>query len=96
MLDAIILSHMSNLKDSLNTAPVSKTVTLSADDVLYLTHINQYAQVELTKMQEYFAGQFLAYLSIHKFEMDPTKNYTFNFHPEKESDNLTITEIPQA
>jgi hypothetical protein len=90
MLDAIILPHMSNLKDSLSSN--TKTVTLSAEEVNYLTHINQYMQAKLDEIQEHLAGAYLNHLAVSKYGMDAKKDFVFEYHPEKEHGNLTITE----
>lgn len=87
---------MSNLKDSLSDNPTSKTVTLSIDEVAYITHLQQYMQAKLTEIQEHLAGHYLSYLAVNKFELDPTKEFLFEYHPELESDNLIITERPPA
>lgn len=81
---------MTNLKDSLSSN--TQTVTLSVEEVNYLTHMNQYLQVKLTELQEHFAAQFLSHLAVTKFKMDPNKDFHFEYHPEKEHGNLVITE----
>jgi hypothetical protein len=81
---------MNSLKDSLNSK--TETVTLSAEEINYLSHMNQYMQAKLDEMQEHFAGLYLNYLAVNKFNMDPRKNFHFEYHPERESNNLTITE----
>lgn len=81
---------MDSLKDSLNDN--QKTVTLTPQQVQFLGHINHYLQNTLTQLQEHFAGQYLSYLAATEFGLDANKNFHFEYHPEREYDNLVITE----
>lgn len=83
---------MANLKDSQNTT--GKTVTLSAAQIQFLSNMHAYMQQQLDILMEQMAGMYLNHLSVSEFKMDPNKNYHFEFHPDREYDNLTITEKP--
>lgn len=82
---------MSGLKDSLNKK--SKTVTISADDKAVLVYMHQFLQTELDMLQQRMAARFLNYLATEKFGFDGNADLRFNYDPEKEVDNLTITEV---
>lgn len=79
---------MANLKDSLND---KRTVTLNAADLHVLGQLNAYLQQELDLLQNRMAGMLLNYFAVEKFGMDPGKDYQFEYHPDREYDNLTIT-----
>lgn len=81
---------MDSLKDSLRDH--KKTVTMSSAQVNFLTRINQRTQVMLDHLQEMQAAEFLHFLAVSEFGMDPNKDFNFEYHPELESDNLIITE----
>lgn len=81
---------MANLKDSLGGN--SKTVTLSVSQIDFLMRINKHLQIMLSDLQEKMASEYLHDLAIREFGMDNTKDFSFDFHPEKEFDNLTIRE----
>lgn len=81
---------MSSLKDSLNKS--SKTVTISAEDKAYLVYINQVMQTELDMLQQRMAARFLNHLAVTQFGFDGGLDLRFNYDPDKDTDNLTITE----
>lgn len=81
---------MDNLRDSIRDH--KKTVTLSAEQINFVMNINRYMQQQLDILQERLAAEVLRYLAVNDFEMDPKKDFNFEFHPERESDNLVITE----
>lgn len=81
---------MDNLKDSLRDH--NKTVTLNVHQIDYLNRIQKRTQAVLDQLMEMQAAEFLHYLAVHEFGMDPKKDFHFDYHPEKEFDNLTITE----
>jgi len=82
---------MSNLKDSLNKP--SKIVTLSAEDKAYLLYINQVLQTELDMLQQRMAARFLNHISVEKFGFEGGTDLRFNYDPNKDIDNLMITEV---
>ena len=51
-----------------------------------------YVQSQLDILQERVAVAYLNQLAIDEFGMDPKKDFKFDYHPEKEFDNLNITE----
>lgn len=81
---------MRNLKDSLNKP--SKTVTLSPEDKAYLQYLNQVLQTELDMLQQRMAARFLNHVSVEKFGFEGGTDLRFNYDPDKDVDNLTITE----
>lgn len=81
---------MANLKDTSNGT--SKTVTMDLGDITFLGQMHAYMQQELDQLMERMAGMFLNYLAVSKFDMDSSKDYHFEYHPDREYDNLTITE----
>jgi hypothetical protein len=81
---------MDNLKDSLRDH--KKTVTLTASQIDFLNRVHKWAQLTFEQLKEKIASEYLHELAIHEFGMDPNKDFHFDFHPEKEYDNLTITE----
>ena len=81
---------MDSLKDSLRDS--SKTVTLTSSQLNFLSNVHNYVQSQLDILQERLAGAYLNQLAVDEFGMDPKKDFIFDFHPEKEHDNLTITE----
>lgn len=78
------------LKDNLNKN--SKTVTVNAEDKSVLEYMNKLLQVELDMVQQRMAARFLNYLAVTKFGFEASNDLRFNYDPEKEVDNLTITE----
>lgn len=82
---------MTNLKDSLNKP--SQTVTLSAEDKAYLLYINQVLQTELDMLQQRIAARFLNHVAVEKFGFEGGTDLRFNYDPDKDVDNLTITEV---
>lgn len=78
------------LKDNLNKN--SQTVTITTEDKSILEYMNKLLQVELDMIQQRMAARFLNYLAVTKFDFDDTNNLHFNYDPEKEIDNLVITE----
>lgn len=81
---------MNSLKDSL--ADGSKTVTMSAAQINFLERLRKRAQASLDMLMESVASEYLHSLAIDSFGMDPGKDFQFEYHPEKEFDNLTISE----
>lgn len=81
---------MDSLRDSLQNH--QKTVTLSGAQVDFLMRVNARAQEMLNQFQEAVASEYLHQLAVTQFGMNPNKDFHFEFHPEKEADNLTITE----
>lgn len=81
---------MNNLRDSIKDH--KKTVTLSGEQITFIMNINRYMQQQLDMLQERLAAECLRYMAVNDFGMDPNKDFNFEFHPERESDNLTITE----
>lgn len=81
---------MDSLKDSL--ADHKKTVTMSATQINFLTRLQKRSQLALDQLMEILASEYLHYLAISEFGMDPGRDFGFEYHPEKEYDNLVITE----
>ena len=81
---------MNNLKDSLNEN--RKTVTLSASQIDFLNRVHQMMQLTLEQLKERVAAEYLHQLAVDQFGMDASKDFNFEFHPEREFDNLIITE----
>ena len=81
---------MANLKGTDNN--ISKTGTMDLADITYLGQMHAYMQQELDTLMERMAGMFLNHVAVTKFDMNPNKDYHFEYHPDREYDNLTITE----
>lgn len=81
---------MESLKDSLSNH--SKTVTLTAPQIDFLMRMNAMFQQALNEVQEKIAAEYLRQLAVDNFKMSPSKDFHFDFHPEREFDNLVITE----
>lgn len=78
------------LKDSIGSS--TRTVTMSNEQIAYLQNMRAHFQQELDRIMEYQAAQFLRYIAVESFGADPNKDIRFQYHPERETDNLIITE----
>lgn len=81
---------MESLRDSLDKH--QKTVTMTSSQIDFLMRLNARAQKMFDDFKEMIAGEYLHQLAVDEFGMDPTKDFSFQFHPELEADNFTIIE----
>lgn len=81
---------MDSLKDSLRDN--SKTVTMNARQIMFLDRLQKRAQAAVDQLMETVAAEYLSLLAVTDFGMSANKDFHFEYHPEREVDNLTITE----
>lgn len=84
---------MGKIKNNLNQGR-SRTVTLEASELEFLQQMHQSFQVELDRVQQQMAANFLRYIAVNKHEYAPACDLRFNLDPTKTEDNLEITIVP--
>lgn len=83
---------MGRIKDNLGLGRVD-TVTLEPSELQFLMSMNAKFQLELNRIMQQAAADFLRYVAVNRLEYSPDVDLRFNFMPEKSENNLEITVV---